>query len=457
MPGTPVPPTPQGDVTLQKKDSVSGKLLEGAKFALEQETEYIAIQLDDQTDDQLFNQLIVNLIGPDGKVELEISNTSTNWTEVKTAGEYHLELPTQEGYNFTYRLTDDQKGFIVEVVESTQIDETTETQVTESSREQTVVNSTLDESIDTAIQEKMDQIQSLENELAQLTVPEPVYSEEGTQTVVHELVPEATTEAGEILPAETSNETITQEATVVNQEEIDAVNAQIQQINDELVALQDELAALESQALTEVSEETNTSLSESLEMTVEESKELLQSSQVVLPVLTVNFETKDSLVTDSNGQIILTDLDHGKYVFQEVEAPKGYVFDKEATYPFELNKDSVKPIVIEVFNTPETPETPETPGTPRTPGTPGTPETPGTPGTPETPGTPRTPGTPGTPETPSNPTPGKPSGPSGSTPSRPTKDKDLPATGEQTPLFIMMIAALTALSGMSLLIRKEGV
>ncbi|MBR1654542.1 MAG: hypothetical protein IJ690_06355 [Clostridia bacterium] len=58
-----------------------------------------------------------------------------------------------------------------------------------------------------------------------------------------------------------------------------------------------------------------------------------------------NSEYDKTFTTDSNGKILVTDLKLGKYNYQEVKAPDGYLIDN-TTYSFELKyKDQTTPVV----------------------------------------------------------------------------------------------------------------
>ncbi|MBB6691574.1 hypothetical protein H7B90_09200 [Cohnella xylanilytica] len=132
----------------------------------------------------------------------------------------------------------------------------------------------------------------------------------------------------------------------------------------------------------------------------------------------------ENLKTDANGQLHVSGLRPGKYIFEETKAPSGYAIKTKYTeFTVAYGQDTA----VTVVNSPRSsgsgpdpvpeepqptnpvdPTTPTNPTTPTTPVDPGTPTTPVDPGTPTTPVDPTEPGDGGQPTKPGSPKPHKP-------------------------------------------------
>lgn len=190
------------------------------------------------------------------------------------------------------------------------------------------------------------QIADLKAQIEYLTINTPIY-EEMTQVqeqvvVIH---PETMDEFGNVIPAVTSVESVSVPVSN-NQAEIDVHNAQIMELQNQLAQLQAQTTFEQSVSITE-----NSVTSES------SSEEIVEE----LPYIRVKLNSKVDTYTTSQGQIVIEKLPKSQYYFVEVEAPKGYILDKDTKYKFEITGKKTETIVVNVENEPEKPGIPVEP------------------------------------------------------------------------------------------------
>ncbi len=335
---TTVVPVPlDGDVTLRKietpKDGQAIKYLDYAIFDLIQTSKYITFELIDQTESKLFKSLAVDVL-KDGQLVKDNLSIQANVTElvdleVTEEGSYSLAFDNVEGVEFTYEINADGTGFVVYVTDVEEESTVEKTQAT--SAEAVADNSQLDAQI-SELQARI--------EMMNANVPVPVEQTELVPGEVIEIAPESTDEMGNVTPAQTTVEMVSQPVGN-NQAEIDAHMAQITELQTQLETLQAQAAETTQASTTVETTQAEDSEDASQETVKEMPKLIIKLNEVIF----------DDKVT-KGGSIIATKLSKGQYYFIEVEAPKGYITDKETKYAFEITGKETKTIELIAENEP---------------------------------------------------------------------------------------------------------
>ena len=334
---TVVPVQLNGDVTLRKietpKDGQTIKYLDYAIFDLIQTSKYITFELIDQTEAKQFSSLAVDVL-KDGQVVKDNLGIKANVQElvdleVTEEGSYSLQFEEIEGVEFTYEINTDGTGFVVyatDVEEESSVEETQATSV-----EVIEDNSQLDAQI-SELQARI--------EMMNANVPDLVEQTELVPGQVIEIAPESTDEMGNVTPAQTTVEMVSQ-SIGNNQEEIDAHMAQIKELQTQLEALQAQMAETTEIVSTAETLQAVGSEDASQEAVKEMPKLIIKLNELIL----------DDEVT-KGGSIIVENLIKGQYYFIEVEAPKGYITDKETKHTFEITGKETKTIELTAKNDP---------------------------------------------------------------------------------------------------------